>query len=111
MGTFLTLGDREEHDPSPARLREVLDRVEDFEGEEGSGVDLTCADTEWSLGTFPDGRVVWMNLSYATFGSGRPRHMAGVPREKVLALWQLLAAGKIEQIEREPWQPGYGPGG
>jgi hypothetical protein len=35
--------------------------------------------------------------------------MAGVPRDKVFALWELLAAGRIEDIDREPWQPGNAP--
>lgn len=105
---ILTLGFREECDPSEDRLREVLDNLEDLEDDEVPGVYLTCGNTEWSLGTFADGLTIWMNLSYGRFGYGQPRHMRGVPREKVLALWRLLAAGRFDEIDREPWQPGDG---
>ncbi len=52
---------------------------------------------------------MWMNLSYLVFGYGHPRHMLNAPPDKALALWEMLAAGKIDEIEREPWRPGYGP--
>jgi hypothetical protein len=34
--------------------------------------------------------------------------MRGVSRERVLELWLVLARGTIDEIEREPWLPGYG---
>ena len=108
MAVFLTLGYREEHNPSPARLRYVLAHMEEFEGAEGFGVSLTCADTEWSLGTDRSGRAVWMNLSYTFHGRGRPRHMRDVPPDRVFSLWGLLTAGRLDEIEREPWLPGAG---
>lgn len=107
---ILTLGFREECDPSSDRLREVLDNLEEFEDEEVPGVSLSCGETEWSLGTFADGLTIWMNLSYARFGYGQPRHMRGVPREKVFELWGLLATGRFAEIERESWLPGDGSG-
>ncbi len=33
--------------------------------------------------------------------------MIPVSKERVLALWRLLAAGDIEAILKEPWRPGY----
>jgi hypothetical protein len=33
--------------------------------------------------------------------------MTGVSEEKILLLWEALANGDIELIEREPWLPGY----
>jgi len=108
MGVFLDVGYREEHDPSESRLSDVLEHMEDHEGAEGFGVSLTCSQTEWSVYTEKTGLARWLNLSYTSHGNGAPRHMRQVSREKVLALWKLLAAGKIEDIEREPWQPGPG---
>jgi hypothetical protein len=106
----LTIGYREERNPPSARWRELLDHLEEFEDdEEPTAVSLTCADTEWCLGTFVSGHTVWMNLSYARLGHGQPRHMAGVPRDKVFALWELLAAGRFDEIDREPWLPGAEP--
>lgn len=108
MGVFLTLGFQEEHNPTPARLREVLDRLEQFEGSEGFGVSLTCDQTEWSLGTDRTGLVVWLNHSYTSGGPGSPRHLRGASREQVFALWCQLAAGHLAEIEQLPWLPGDG---
>lgn len=108
MAVFLTLGYSEERDPSPARLREVLARMEVFEGEEGFGVSLTCARTVWSLYTDRTELAVWMNLNYTFHGRGQPRHMRGVIREHMLTMWELLSKGRLDEIEREPWFPGDG---
>jgi hypothetical protein len=72
---------------------------------DGEHTDVCLAhESEWGLSAFKDGLLVWENLAE---GDG-PRHMAAVPREKVLELWERLAAGDIEAVEREPWLPGYG---
>jgi len=57
----------------------------------------------WSLSAFPDGSLVWENVEE----DGLPRHMIGVPRDKVIDLWRRLAAGDIAAIEGEPWIAGY----
>lgn len=108
MPVILTIGFHQEYDPPLSRLREVLGRLKEFRGEDWKGVHITCADTEWSLGTDASGLVVWMNESYTVHGHGKPRHMRRVPRARVLALWELLAAGRIAEIEQEPWLSGDG---
>src|SRR4051794_33053046 len=108
MAVFLTLGYEEERDPSRSRLRDVLDSMEEFEGVEGFGVSLTCAETEWSLQTDRTGHAIWLNLSYTFHGHGQPRHMRHVTREQMLLLWELLLSGRLSEIEREPWLPGDG---
>ena len=107
--TILTVGHSSVGDPSPVRLREALAWLDGNVPEDAPSVSLSCGDTEWSLGTFPDGLTIWMNQRYDHYGYGRPRHMVGVPREKVLALWKLLAAGRLADIERELWLPGDTP--
>jgi hypothetical protein len=62
------------------------------------------SDSGWTLTADQDGRVVLENDE----SEGPARHMRGVTRERVLDLWRRLAAGMLEEIEREPWQPGYG---
>jgi hypothetical protein len=63
-------------------------------------------ESEWCLGAFPSGLLVWENVdAHDTIG---PRHMLAVPREKVRQLWLALAAGDLPSIEAEPWRPGYG---
>ena len=59
-------------------------------------------ESEWCLAAYRDGRLVFENLE-----DGEPRHMAGVPPERIIALWRLLAEGDLAALEREPWRPGY----
>jgi hypothetical protein len=61
-------------------------------------------DSGWSLCAFETGRVVWENAD----ADQPPRHMRDVARATVLALWQKLASGAIDEIEREPWCDGRG---
>jgi hypothetical protein len=35
--------------------------------------------------------------------------MAHVSPDRVIELWQKLAAGQLNELEREPWQPGSRP--
>lgn len=59
-------------------------------------------ESEWSLGAYPGGYLVFENLE-----DGEPRHMTGVSAEKIVSLWCLLADGNLPALEKEPWQPGY----
>jgi hypothetical protein len=86
--------------PSVERMREVLAEL-DAEDEEHGSVSLTH-ESEWCLGAYPGGLLVWENLE-----GGEPRHMNGVSRERMLELWIKLARGELAEIEREPWRPGY----
>ena len=71
------------------------------EDREHSSVSVTH-ESEWCLGAYGGGHVVWENLE-----GGDPRHITGVPDAEILRLWRLLAAGDIAAIEKEPWLPGY----
>ena len=90
----------DEPNASPERMWEVLAQL-DAEDVEHPSVSLTH-ETEWCLGAYPGGLLVWENLE-----GGEPRHMNGVSRQRVLALWLLLAEGGLVEIEAEPWLPGY----
>jgi len=81
-----------------ALLEELKERPED---EEHCSVSLTN-ESEWCLGAYGAGYLVWENLEGDT-----PRHMTDASDEKVLRLWEALAKGDIDLIEREPWLPGY----
>lgn len=73
----------------------------DPEDREHCSVSVTH-ESEWCLSAFGDGYVAWENLEV-----GLPRHMNGVPEEKLLRLWEALSKGELELIESEPWLPGY----
>jgi hypothetical protein len=92
-----------QRDPPGERLRELLQSL-DIEDGEHPDVALRH-ETEWCLSVFPSGLLVWENVEDT---DDRPRHMKGVPREKVLALWLDLARGNVAAVEAEPWLPGYG---
>jgi hypothetical protein len=65
---------------------------------------LTHHESGWSLIAHEQGILILENLDIGE----EPRHMANVPRSRVLQLWQSLARGDVEAIEREPWHPGHG---
>jgi hypothetical protein len=90
----------DEAEPSTDRLREVL-RELDADDDEHPSVSLTH-ESEWSLGAYPGGLLIWENLEH-----GEPKHMNQVPRDRILELWILLSEGRVEEIEREAWLPGY----
>ena len=95
-------GDMDDEPPLDS-LSALYDELEHDDGEHTS-VSLTH-DSEWDLNAYGDGSLVWENLEAKV---REPRHMEGVPKEKVLELWRKLAQGKIDEINQEPWLPGYG---
>ena len=40
--------------------------------------------------------------------SDSSRHLVDVPRERTLELWQMLAEGRLGELERQAWLPGNG---
>jgi hypothetical protein len=88
-------------DVSVEHMRQVLQEL-DLHDDEHCSVSLTH-ESGWSLGAFESGLLVWENVE-----EGEPRHLPVAGREHVLELWQALARGDLERVEREPWRPGYG---
>lgn len=91
-----------EASPSVERMRAILAEL-DVPDMEHPDTWLTH-ESGWTLSADENGRVVLEHLE-ATEPS---RHMRDVPRERVLELWLLLAAGNIDEVQRAPWQPGAG---
>lgn len=91
-----------EHAPSVARMREIVAELDTRDAEHPD-----CAlahESGWTISANQSGAVVFENVE----SSDPPRHMRGVTREQVLEMWRRLAAGMLEEIEKLPWQPGYG---
>lgn len=102
MGFFAsTRWGGDEREPTVERLREILGQL-DAEDDVHPSVSLTH-ESEWYLAAYPGGLLIWENAKAAE----DPRHMNDVPRERVLELWIKLSRGMLEEIEREPWLPGY----
>ena len=89
-----------ERDIPLERLADLYAELEHADEEHGD-VSLTH-ESEWCLSAYSNGLLVWGNLEERW----TPRHMRDVSREKVLALWTLLARGDLAAIEQEPWKPG-----
>lgn len=89
--------------PSLASLEELFDELQVADQEHGD-VAVIHEETGWSMSAHRDGRLVLENLD-----SGGERHMKPVPKDLVIQLWRLLAAGKIDKVLEQPWTPGYGP--
>ncbi len=96
------MGDTEEEPPLDS-LSALYDELE-YEDEEHPDVSLTH-ESEWNLGAYGGGLLIWENLETT---NNEVRHMKNVSKEKVLELWRKLAEGKIDEINREAWLPGYG---
>ncbi|MBN9473416.1 MAG: hypothetical protein J0H72_05175 [Burkholderiales bacterium] len=94
-------GDMEPGEPGSdflALLCELKIRLEDTEHD---SVAVTH-DSEWCLSASRGGYLIFENLE-----TGGEQHMEAVPTNKILELWRHLAQGNLEQIQKEPWLPGY----
>lgn len=90
-----------EHTPSRERLRELLEAIEPADVEHGAA--WLCDDAGNCLEFSSNGILAFSN------GTGVPRHLVGVSKERALALWLSLAGAQLSDVERELWQPGARP--
>ncbi|MEQ8439355.1 MAG: hypothetical protein RIB65_17830 [Ilumatobacter fluminis] len=88
--------------PSPEVIDRVLAELDEPLDPEHPDVSLTH-DSEWSLGAFPSGLVIWENLEH-----GQPMHMRTVSRDHIRRMWLSLAEGDLDVVQSEPWLEGYG---
>jgi hypothetical protein len=91
-------------DASEDVIEAVLAELDQPLDPEHPDVSLTH-ESEWSLGAFPSGLLIWENVADPI---ARRQHLKNVPRDRVRELWMALASGDIERVNREPWLPGYG---
>jgi hypothetical protein len=87
----------DEREPSVERMREVLDELDVYDQEHFSVA--VVHESEWCLGAYPDGTLVWENVESQTV---KPRHMNDITRDRVLGLWVKLSEGPLEEFEAEP---------
>jgi hypothetical protein len=88
--------------PTVEEMRKFLDKL-DIDDPEHCEVWLSRTESDWTLACHPYHEVVFVNDEENI----PPRHLTNVSRDKMLMLWQNLAAGKLEELEKEPWLPGY----
>lgn len=89
-------------EPSLAQMRTLLESLS-VDDPEHPDVSLSH-ESEWCIGVYPGGLVVFENLET----DEGPFHMRAVTNERVLELWQMLAAGCTQELLGLQWLPGYG---
>ena len=87
--------------PDLAAMRELLCSLEGKD-EEHPDVSLTHG-SGWTLSVHAGGLVVWENIE--TDEGAMHTH---VSLERALAMWQLLAQGRVDEVGALGWLPGYG---
>ncbi|WP_433107610.1 hypothetical protein [Streptomyces sp. CA-250714] len=105
MTYFLTtvMGDSI-NEPDEAAMRHALDSLDTYADEEHPDVALSN-ESGWTLSAFRDGLLQWELIVDAGDGDAPvPGVLRDVPRQEVLRLFTLLAAGRIDQIESLPWR-------
>ncbi len=96
------LGDGE-WDPPLGALEALYDELREHpEDEEHGDVSVGHLESEESLSAYRSGLLVRESMA-----TNETRHMANVPKSKVLDLWRALAQGDIATLDREPWKPGH----
>jgi len=50
----------------------------------------------------------WGDGRFVMSGREHSRHLRGISRARALQLWTAFAAGRREELQREPWQDGDG---
>ena len=94
----------DERDPPLSKLPELLRELEDrAEDTEHTSVSLTH-DSEWNLGAYRGGFVIFENLESDADTS---RHMRDVPKAKIVEMWTQLSQGQIDVVAAEAWIAGY----
>ena len=82
--------------PTPQQMAGILAEMDPADREHPS-VSPTH-ESEWCLEYYISGLLIWENLE-----ENEPRHRNTVPPEEVLRLWHKSAAGRIAEIDGEPW--------
>jgi hypothetical protein len=104
MGFFVTTAwGGSEHRPSTERMRAILVELDTIDEEHAEA--WLSHENGWSISAMPRGHVVLENVEGP---DEPPRHLRGVSRERVIQLWEQLAAGNADEVMRAGWQPGYG---
>jgi hypothetical protein len=86
--------------PTAEVMRKFLDELDPNDEEHGA---VWVADDEDNALEYEVGG----NIAFTRLNETRHLPRVSVPR--VIELWQKLAAGQFDELEREPWQPGARP--
>lgn len=103
MHYFVNNGLGESKDmPSEAELRDFLQGVDRGDVEHGAA--WVSDEFDNNLEFNGDGTLVFSRGLDAA-----PRHISGVSKSRALELWLFLIAGRLDDLESQPWTPGLRP--
>ncbi|MDB5218924.1 MAG: hypothetical protein JWO86_6851 [Myxococcaceae bacterium] len=92
--------------PSRAERRAFLFDVDATDHEHGAAWLATDHRVlEWHA---VDGRLVFGTITPRASRRHPSRHLLDISRERTLELWDMLAEGRLDELERQPWLPGDG---
>lgn len=87
-------------DQFPALLAELDEHRDDQEH-----IDVSVVhESGWSVQAYLSGAVVLENVEELDL---EPRHLRGASRADVIEMFQQVATGDLDALERWPWAPGY----
>ncbi|MGB0415751.1 MAG: hypothetical protein ACPGKS_02760 [Coraliomargarita sp.] len=89
--------------PDKARMRELIDQLDDPEIDEAEHPDisLTHDGSGWSITLYPSGVATLENLESS---ESETRYLADISRAGALELWSMLASGKLDALQAKPWR-------
>lgn len=92
-----------EINPCEARMRELLDELDDLEPDEAEHPDVSLIHDRsgWILTVYPRGIISLENLEDA---DESPRYQKGINRQTALQLWLILSQGDIAAVKEHDWQ-------
>jgi hypothetical protein len=91
-----------DEDPPTTALATLVAELENADDEHP---DVAVShESGWTLSAFANGSVVWVNVEEDEVN---PRHLDGVDRDQLVAMFETLATGDLSSIEAYPWVPGY----
>ncbi|WP_433833261.1 hypothetical protein ACQP2E_18375 [Actinoplanes sp. CA-015351] len=105
MGFTLMHRDGDTEDGDVSRIPDLLAELDEPRDDEHPDIAISDDDTAWSLSAFQGGLVVWENVE----DSAEPQHMANVPRAELHRVMLLVAEGRLDEVGRLDWRPGYHP--
>ena len=101
MSFFICNGNGDSVDsPSADVMRRFIDELDPADEEHGAAwvSDENGNALEYEVGG---------NLAFSR--SNHVRHLPRVSPDRAVELWQKLVAGRLDELEREAWQPGSRP--
>lgn len=83
-------------------FRALLDELAGATAEHG---DVAVShESGWTLTVLASGRVLWENVEEGD----EPEHLDGLPRDEIVGLMELAAAGDVDAVGSRAWLRGYG---